>query len=179
MAKASGQTRRSDSDKPKDARRKYLSYSKERWEHTYYNPSSSGYVVTELGRIAFGQKNKQEKAKFDKEQRMCRKYADFGFQIEHLSENPGIPTHDVNVVNASSLSSIVLVNGQKGDLKSLSSGNNVYRHGMEAIKKQGAEIVLFEFTARSAQIRSELNKLSRKNVHGFYYFMGEDRYYSF
>ena len=107
---------------------------------------------------------------------MCRQFADFGFQIEHLEEITGQSSHDTNVVSFGKHTSIVRVNGVQAELKSLSSRNNIRRHADDAVGKQGAEIVLFEFTKREnkTSILNEIKMLSNRNIHGYYYFTGDN-----
>ena len=104
MAKNSGHTRRvvvarEDETPNYAARQKFSAYDTSKWEHTYYNDKTGGFLVTDRRRITIGQMNKQEKYKFKKEQWMSEQFADFGFQIEHLAEEPGISSHDTNVVS--------------------------------------------------------------------------------
>ena len=113
---------------------------------------------------------------FLKEQTMCHRYASYGFQLEHLYEEPGTSSPDVEVKRHGSL---VMVEGKLGDLKRLSSTNNIYKEGKEAIFKKGADIVMFEFTNRFPGIKRELQRLADKHIHGYYYYTDEDKYYSF
>ncbi|MEG2599662.1 MAG: hypothetical protein RSA66_09335, partial [Muribaculaceae bacterium] len=80
------------------------------------------------------------------------------YAIRHLGEVSGVSSSDV------------LFNGIKGDLKSLSSHNNIIRHAKNAINEQGADIVIFEFSNKTSLIIDKIRELSRKRIHGYYYF---------
>ena len=155
----------------------YNLYNPEIWEQTVFFEESGGYVVTARARIAFSEKNKTERMKFEKEQRIVKNFAYFGFQIEHLAEYSGVSSPDVRIAGNSH--GIARVNGKYADLKSTGSSNNIENYAKKAINEQGAELVLFEFTAKNAKIESEITKLSRKGIHGFYYYTGIRRCYEF
>ena len=104
------------------------------------------------------------------------KYASFGFQIEHLNEFPGISSPDVALVRHGYT---VRVNGRLADLKRLSSANNIFKEGKDAIYKKGADIVMYEFTGHFRGLTRALEKLKIKNIHGYYYFSDGHTYYSF
>lgn len=108
---------------------------------------------------------------------MCIKYADFGFKIEHLAEKPSISSSDVNVRGYGQYGSLVKANGELADLKSTSSANNISKYARYAIKEQHAKKVLFEFTSRKNEdkIHEEINKISKRGMHGYYYFTGDDK----
>lgn len=74
-----------------------------------------------------------------------------------------------------------IINGKKVDFKSLSSANNIVRHAKEAIIKQGADFVYFEFeSGKKEKVLSELRVLSSKyKIHGKYYFKGENEIFDF
>ncbi len=86
---------------------------------------------------------------------MARKYAKAGNTIEFTAKGAG--NHDV------------YFNGIPAELKKLSSHNNIVNEAKDAVRKQGAKIVLFEFTKLSEKHYKEINKLSQKyNIHGKY-----------
>ncbi|MBQ0054293.1 MAG: hypothetical protein KBS89_07555 [Bacteroidales bacterium] len=154
---------------------RYNSYG-EGWEKTYLS-ESGGFVVTAIQRKEKGNQNKQEALKFEKEQRMCKKYASFGFQIEHLSEVTGISSSDTRIVRHPQ--GVIRINGALADLKSTGSANNIVSYATKATTKQGAKYVLFEFTKHDPKIPSEIKKLIKKGIQGYYYFSDENTYYSF
>jgi hypothetical protein len=154
----------------------FCSYDTSLWEHSYFSPSSGGFYVTSLARKTFGLLNKQTYEIFQKEQRMCLRFASFGFQIEHLFEVTGISSPDISILRHGP---IFRVNGRSADLKSLSSGNNLVKQAKNAIRKKKADLVLFEFTCHNKRIARELNKLPRLGIHGYYYYTDEDTYYVF
>ncbi len=154
---------------------KFMSYDDKTWERTTFCKGSKGFVVTSLKRIGSANKNKQETEKFQKEQRICKTFASFGFQIEHLSEIPGISSHDINIIHHPEMGRVLI----KGELKSTRSSNNINGYAKHAIFDQGAKCILFEFTAKSKRIINQLNDLSNKGIHGYYYFRGSHEYGSF
>lgn len=134
-------------------------------ELTFYDTKSGGLVVTQKYRIASGKKNGAEKKKYEKERHMAIVLAQNGCVVEHLSELPGISSCDARI------------NGVLADFKSLSNHNNIKRHFKDAAGKQGANIVVFEFTQESGKIYDELRKLKKYNVDVLYYFSGKDKVY--
>ena len=145
------------------------------WERTYYHEMTGGYLVTQLAR-KYKPMSKNDRETFKKEQKMAIKYASLGFQIEHLNEMPGRSSPDV-AIRRNAIG--IIVNGQKADFKRLSSDNNIYKEGKDARFKKKAELVMFEFTDRFAGIRRALEKLSKYNIKGYYYFTNGNSYYSF
>ena len=111
--------------------------------------------------------SKREKLKFEKEYRMASTYATFGHKVEMVKEVPGISSPDA------------IIDGKKVDFKSLASANNIERHAKEAIYKQGADEVWFEFTCKNDKILSEINKIRERGIHGRYYFKDEQKEYIF
>lgn len=181
MAKGSGGTRNSklssQATAPVSAStsfKEYSGYSDSVWQKTYYSEKSEGYVVTQLSRLNY-KKNNQEIAKYEKEKAMCQDFADFGFKVEHLGEVPGVSSSDVMIKGYGKHGTLVRINGDPADLKALSSANNIRRHAKHATESQGAVKVLFKFTSRKdeASIVHELDKLSQKGIHGYYYFAGD------
>ncbi|NLI72848.1 MAG: hypothetical protein GX361_09005 [Bacteroidales bacterium] len=68
-------------------------------------------------------------------------------------------------------SSDVLFNGVFGELKKLSSHNNIVKEAKNAIYKKNAKVVLFEFTEETEAIYLEINKLQvRFGIKAYYYF---------
>ena len=158
------------------SKEKFDGYNTSKWEHTYFNKETGGYVVTEIERITEGHKTKNNKITFDKEQEMSRNYANWGFQIEHLNEPRGEKSPDVRV---NRIGTRLRVNGLPGDLKRLDSVDKVYKRAKEAIIEKKAKIVLFEFTfdKESSNLRGELAKIRKKGWMAYYYFSGENTYH--
>mgnify|MGYP004519988709 CR=1 FL=1 len=175
MAKGSGGVRANiyRDKKINDSKDIFDSYDEDKWTKSIFYRSSGGFLVTDKARETAGRLNKQEREKFDKEQRMCKKFASFGFQIEHLGEIPGTGSADVRLVGHALTRSLVRINGQLADLKSTSSANNIVKYAKKAVRKQGADIVLFEFAARTTHIENTIRDLSARGVHGYYYYVGE------
>lgn len=73
----------------------------------------------------------------------------------------------------------ILLDGYKADLKSLNSANNISKRASKATKNQGAELVVFEFKKIDGAVHREINKLSNKGVHGYYYEKGSNQLISF
>ncbi len=136
-------------------------------EKTFFDKKTGGYVVTDNDRIASAKINKQELAKYEKEKNMCINFALAGNKLQHLKEVPRVSSPDV------------IFNGKKADLKSLSSHNNLVKEAKSAIKKQGAEIVLFEFKKFNSSFIGEIKKLEQLNIHGMYYIKGDNKIFEF
>lgn len=146
---------------------KYHLYNPEKWQKVAYYKDSSGYVVSDLQRIKHSRISKNETEKYEKELSMCRVLGKNGYRVEMLEEIPGISSPDITI------------NGIKADLKSLSSANNIERHAKDAIRKQGAEIVIFEFKEMNDKIKQALIKMGRIGIHGKYFASGDDSIYDF
>ena len=142
--------------------RLYKGYSKE-WQKELFNDTNGGYVITHKNRITKAKINKQESQKFEKELAMAKIFGNAGSRIELLDEITGISSPDA------------IFNGLKADLKSLSSHNNILKNAKKAIHKQGADIVLFEFTNDTQKIHLEILKLKKMNIKAYYYFKGEEK----
>lgn len=104
-----------------------------------YVSETKGRVDVHSSRLENANKNKQERAKFEKEHRMCCVLADNGYKIEMLQEVAGVPSSDI------------LINGKKADLKATKSANNIEKYGKKAILEQDADLVVFEFEDISVQ----------------------------
>lgn len=133
-----------------------------------YESENGGTVYTEKSRIEQSQINKQEKAKYDKENDMCKHLADNGHTVIHLD--------DTKLTDGSY---DILMDGKKADLKSLKGASNIHREGKSAINDQKAECVIFRFDSISPNVHKELNKLASDGIHGFYYQNGADGLYEF
>jgi hypothetical protein len=157
-----------------DDRRAFYSYGPA-WEHTYFDEVTGGFLVTNLAR-KYRPMSKIEREIFKKEQEMGVKYASFGFQIEHLYEISGISSPDIGIRRHGPH---LMVNRRTADFKRLSSSNNIYNEGKDARFKKGAELVMYEFTGHFSGISRELERLSDRRIHGYYYFSGENQYYIF
>jgi len=141
----------------KEARAQYDSYNSNEWKKNFFEEDSGGYLVTEKARIAQSKKSDNEFKKFDKEQGMCKVLAHKGFAVEHLDDKNG-NSYDVHL------------NGIKADLKKTGSHNNIIKYAKEAVRVQGAEIVVFEFEKETDMIYAEILQLKRKGIRGIYYF---------
>lgn len=141
---------------------KYHLYNPEKWQKVAYYKDSSGYVVSDLQRIKHSRISKNETEKYEKELSMCRVLGKNGYRVEMLEEIPGISSPDITI------------NGIKADLKSLSSANNIERHAKDAIRKQGADAVVFHFSKETEDIHIKLLKLQRMGYKIFYFFSDKE-----
>lgn len=90
---------------------------------------------------------------------MSANYANAGNSVTMLPEVPRIPSADV------------MFNGVLGELKKLSSHNNIIKEAKDAIFKKNAEVVLIEFKGETSLIHAELIKLREKyGINVYYYF---------
>lgn len=148
------------------SRELYKGYSSE-WQKEIFSDQNGGYLVTSKNRITKSKINKNETEKFLKEKTMAKVFANAGHRIELLDEVSGISSPDA------------IFNGLKADLKSLSSHNNIIRDAKKATRKQGAGVILFEFTKDTEKIHLELLKLQKMDIKAYYYFRGkENKIYS-
>ena len=94
---------------------------------------------------------------------MCQVFARSGYRIEHLPEQPGVSSPDVTI------------NGLPADLKRVSSHNNIVRHAVKAVKKQGAKEVLFQVDTMTDEVRREFGLLKKMNIKVRYFVTGEEK----
>ena len=138
------------------ARAKFNAYSS-KWEKSYFDDNTGGYIVTDKYRIAQSYISKNETEKFYKEYGMCMTLAKNGHSVEYLIDKKS--SYDIHL------------NSIKADLKKTGSHNNIVNYAKEAIREQGAEIVVFEFENNSKEIHTQLLKLSKMyGIHGYFYF---------
>jgi hypothetical protein len=123
-----------------------------------YYSDNGGLLMTSRARVDEGNKNKQEKEKFDKEHAMCLKLA----KVNHIVDYRASVEGEFDI----------FLDGKKADLKQTNSHNNIVKYGKKAIRKQGADLVVFEFGEINAHILNELAALQRIGIHG-YYMVGE------
>lgn len=151
---------------PSEEYREFRSYSRE-WEKTYFNSKTGGYVVTHRERIQSGNVRKQEREKFDKEQSMAKDLARAGHKVEHLSDKDRKKgdTYDVRF------------DGQKADLKSVSSHNNIEKYVKHAVKEQGAKVVIVrvEDKADKGKVMKALRGAKRKYKRRIIYYYQSDK----
>ena len=105
-----------------------------------------------------GNLNKQEKAKFDKEYGMCEVLAKQGHKIKLVEEPSTNAFYDI------------MLDGKPAELKKMRSHNHIVREAKEAVRKKGAEIVVFEFDRMTEAIQLELNKLRKLGIECRYYY---------
>ena len=135
----------------------------EEWQKDYFNGNNGGFLATHRQRIEAGSINKNERLKYKKEAGMCRVFAENGYRMEHQAEVPGVSSPDV------------LIDGKPADLKRVSSHNNIVRHAVKAVKKQGAEEVLFQVDTFTDEVRREFAVLKRMNIKVRYFITGEGK----
>lgn len=132
------------------------------YRRAFFDKKTGGYLAIHKQRIIRSQVSKNEKLKFEKETRMATVYARNGFRMQLLEEHPGTPSPDA------------LANGIPAELKSTASHNNIVKAAKKAIRKQGAQLVLFEFTEDTKEIHEELLELKRQGIKTYYYFSGKE-----
>ena len=130
-------------------------------------PDNGGHLSINPQRWEKSLKSKNETAKFNKEYNMAKVLAQNGHKIEMLEEVSGDSSHDIKIDDI------------KAELKKLSSANNIEREAKKAIKKQGADIVIFEFSQLNAKILQGIERLKRMGIHGKYFASGENKIYNF
>jgi len=96
---------------------------------------------------------------------MAKRFANGGHNIEFAADDAG--------------SFDVLIDGTKADFKSTSSPGNIINYAKHAIREQGADIVLFEFTNWGSAFIEEIEKLKRYGIHGKYLKPGDSAIYTF
>ncbi|MDR1345952.1 MAG: phage head morphogenesis protein [Bacteroidales bacterium] len=140
----------------------YLNLAKQpeyRNDYLNFDWKNGGMMAVSNERIKQGQFNKQEEKKFDKESNMCKVLFENGFSVEYLKEIE--KRYDI------------IANGNPADLKKTASANHIVHYAKKAIRKQGAELVVFEFENESKQIHVEIQELIKLNIHGLYYFSSD------
>ncbi len=138
----------------------YESLPENIWVKTFYDTKTNGYVAIDKRRIPSA-KNSHEVKKFNKERAMCIVAAKNGKRVKMLNEVSGISSNDV------------LLDNVRVELKQTSSHNNVVKYAKYAIKQQGADMVLFEFTKKTTQISDKILELKRKRFRFLYFYSDE------
>ena len=110
-------------------------------------------------RIAQSKKCKNEKEKFWKENGMCIVLAKNGYAVEYLEDIPS--SYDIHL------------NGIKADLKKTKSHNNMVNYAKEAIREQGAEMVVFELVNMTHAIQKELYTIKKLDIPVMYFTSGK------
>lgn len=127
------------------------------WEKHVFFEESGGYVAIHKQRIAASKVSNAERAKFEKELRMCENYARAGFRIKMLEEKSGISSPDV------------LCNDTPAELKSVTS-KQIENKAKKAFRKQGAKLVLFEIEEEDNKAHSNLYKLQHRYYYSVMYY---------
>ncbi|MDE5628449.1 MAG: hypothetical protein K2I69_02705 [Muribaculaceae bacterium] len=96
---------------------------------------------------------------------MANRYANGGHTIEFAANDTA--SYDV------------LFDGLKADFKSTSSPGNIVKYAKHAVREQGADIVLFEFTSFGTNYIEEIEKQKRIGIHGRYLLPGDSTIYVF
>ena len=146
-----------------DASERIQRYDEKTWERTYISSNNTGFVVTQLERIAEAGASKSERQKFEKEMRMCKVLADNGHDIKYLQgvNRPAGQTYDIILDNI------------KADLKCITGGaGNIVKYAKKALTKQGGEAVVFEIPNHSPEFYAALAEARRKCAGKiFFYFI--------
>ena len=138
-----------------DNRKEYLNTV---GEHLYFDDSRGGYVIADNERYVQRLKSKQEKLKLEKEYNLCQNLANNGHRIIMLKEDARISSPDI------------LLDNKTTELKKLSSHNNIVKEAKDAIKKKGAQIIVFEFEHNTKEIHQQLLILYKSGIKCKYYF---------
>ena len=120
-----------------------------------YVSNEGGLLLSNLARMKEGRLNRNEREKFAKEHAMCLALAKNNYRIVHLETVEG--RYDITI------------NGHAADLKQLSSSNNIIKKAKHAIREQGAELVIFEFTAFDSNHLDKLEDLRQRGVKVIWY----------
>ncbi len=147
------------------AREEFHGHDNSVWSKEYFDEKSGGYVVVHRQRIKHSKINKTERAKYEKEFYMAKIFAQNGYRVEMLQEIIGYSSPDVTI------------NGILADLKRTEGINNIVKYARKAIRRQGAEIVLFQFDNNSAKLRLELLELKSGGYKALYFFTGKNKVY--
>ncbi len=131
------------------------------WKKYGFNFLNGGYLVTQRRRLRF-KKNSQEIEKYQKEHAMCLVLKQHGFRVEHLSDEKKDGTYDIHL------------NGIPADLKRTMGFGNIIKYASEAIKKQNAKIIVFQFDDWNDKFVGKINELKRKKFHGYYFITGKE-----
>lgn len=75
-----------------------------------------------------------------------------------LEEKAGISSPDVNI------------NSKLADLKSTKGAGNIVKYAHKAIKRQKADMILFEFEKETKEVFTELEVLKSEKIDVLYYF---------
>lgn len=135
---------------------------------TFNDRKTGGKVYTEQGRIDLANKSGGEMDKYVKEKRVCEALAKDGHTVVHLDDTKRTDgSYDI------------LLDGVKGDIKCLSNSNNILREGKKAVRKQGAEIVVFEMERIDSNVHREINALIERGIHGYYFLKGSGKINTF
>lgn len=132
------------------------------WQKDYFNGNNGGWMATHQQRKEAANVSKNERLKYEKETTMCRVFAKGGYRIEHQAEMPGVSSPDV------------VIDDKPAELKRVSSHNNIVKHAMKAIKKQGAKEVLFQIDTMTEEVRRELMTLKKVGIKAKYFVTGEE-----
>lgn len=151
------------------SRKEYNALPLIEWRKDYFNEENGGYVATSWKRIEEAGKSSHERRKYDREHLICIHYARNGHRIKHLPDRKlnGEGTYDV------------FFDGIEADLKKTRSTNNIIKYAKRATKKQGAQIILFEFELWNNKFRDLVDELIRKGYHGHYFITGEKATHQF
>lgn len=131
----------------------------------HYKYAGGGEVAVPYSRRQEALKSKNERKKFASELRTARVFALAGHKVEFTPH--GAANHDV------------YCDGIPADIKKLSSANNIVRQAKHATRRQGAKIVLFEFTQESHLIQKELTNLTEAGINGKYFFSDKHKIMEF
>ncbi len=142
---------------------RYCSYDLKVWSLVFFDEKTGGYVVVDLRRIAHSEKSKNERKKYGDELEMATVFAKNGYRMEMLEEDSRQFKYDVKI------------NGVPADMKRVLTSNNIERDASKAIRKQRAEVVLFQFDKDELRVRLDLFKLKRKGIRVLYFFTEEGK----
>lgn len=124
----------------------------------YFDEATGGYVAVHKDRIPTKNTSRNKREVYNKEYNMAMVFAKHGMRQQLLHEDDNNAGHDV------------ICNGFKAEYKQTSSHNNILKKAIYAVREQGADMVLFEFTRRDSRIQDKIWQLKNKGIKGYYYY---------
>ncbi len=144
---------------------RYCSYDLKVWSLAFFDEKTGGYVVVNRNRMESAWKSSNRRDTYDKELKMAKVFARNGYAIEMVEEDTNVVSYDV------------LIDGRPADFKKTKGTSNIYKYAKEAVRKQGAKVVLFQFEENTETVQLELLWLKRMGYEVMYFFTDEQKVY--
>ncbi len=154
-------------EKIRRAREEYDAFDPELWLKEGFFEDTGGYLVVWAKRKPWDKAHKNEMKKYRKEYKMGEVFAHNGYRIVMLEEISGVSSPDV------------LINGVPAEFKRVRNANNIARRARKAVKKQMAQLVLFQIDYLTDKVIKELELAASKGRHGMYFVTGKNKIYEF